>query len=45
MGDNWVLELVVTYYHIYDDFCKPGCIKGNLDWFGIDYLYKSIDDN
>ena len=36
---------MVIYYHIYDDFCKPGCIEGDLDQFVVDYLYGSINDN
>ena len=35
----------MTYYHVYDDFGKPGCIKGDLDRFVVDHLRESIDDD
>ena len=35
----------MTYYHIYDNFCKPGCIEGDLDQFVVDYLYKAINND
>ena len=35
----------MAYYHVYDNFCKPGCIKGDLDRFVVDHLCKSIDDD
>ena len=36
---------MVAYYHIYNDFCKPRCIKGNLDQFVVDHLCESIDND
>ena len=45
IGDNWVREFVVTYYHIYYDFCKPRCIENDLDWFVMDHLCDPINDD
>ena len=45
IGDNWVCATVVTYYHVYNDFCKPGCIEADLDLFIVDHLCESIDNN
>ena len=36
---------MVAYYHVYDDFCKLGDIKGDLDRFIVDYLCELIDDD
>ena len=31
ISDNWVQEIVLIYYYIYYNFCKPRCINNNLD--------------
>ena len=43
--DNWVWKAIMTHYHVYYDFCKPKCIKNDLNRFVIDYLCKPINDN
>ena len=45
IGDNLMQEPMVTYYHVYDDLCKPGCIKGDFDRFVGDYLPEPINDD
>ena len=45
IGDNWVLEFVMTYYHIYDGFCKPGYIEVDHDQFVVDHLCELINNN
>ena len=45
ISDNGVQKPVVTYYHIYDNFSKPSCIKVDLDLFVVDRLCESIDND
>ena len=35
----------MAYYHVYDDFYKPGCIKDDLDRFVADHLCELIDND
>ena len=34
---------MIIYYHVYDDFCKPGYIEGDLDRFVVDHLLEPIN--
>ena len=31
IGENWVWEIVVAYYHIYYNFYKPRYVNGDLN--------------
>ena len=44
IGNNWVLEIVMMYYHDYYVFFKLGYINSDLDQFIIDNFYTAIDD-
>ena len=45
IGNDWVWETVMTYYHIYYNLCKPGCIDDDHDWFVIDHHCESINND
>ena len=35
----------MTYYHVYDDFCKPKCMERDFDRFVVDHFCESIDND